>query len=282
MQKVNSRIVVQIVAVLLLLAVSALAETITLRDGSKIKGTITKQTDVNVEVRTSYGTLTVDKSNIASIDFSGGTPSVEPQPVQPQTSGGFGSQDLDRGYRDGKANGYDDGAQKGRVGEANRTKYYTDDFVGLGVCMGKGAGALGLYAYLRPAENVGLEVDAGKRIFIVLNQNTGETELFWPNMFTGKVQFYFSGRQSHTQFGLELGGVLAEDAGPGGEVAGTLRLRVSRSLNFDMNLGLGTFADQRTSTYNYFIRKYGVIPDWYTFNGPSVFVMWGLGLGFSF
>jgi len=266
----------------LLLAGSALAETITLRDGSKIKGTITKQTDVNVEVKTSYGILTIDKSNIASIDYSGGTPSVEPQPVQRQTTGGYGSKELDRGYPDGKAEGYNDGTQKGRAGEAKRTKYYTDDVAGLGVCLGKGAGALGVYGYLRPVDNLGFEVDAGKRIFIVLNQNTGETQIFWPNMATGKVQLYFSGRQSHTQFGLELGGVLAEDAGPGGEVAGILRLRVNRSLNFDMNLGLGAFTDQRTSTYNYFIRKYGVVPDWYTFNGPSVFIMWGLGLGFSF
>jgi hypothetical protein len=173
-------------------------------------------------------------------------------------------------------------AQRYPGGEATPTNYYTDDVAGLGVCIGKGAGALGVYAYLRPVDNVGFEVDAGKRIFLISNQNTGEIDLLWPYMVSGKLQFYFSGRQSHTQFGLELGGVLAEDAGPGGEVAGTLRIRASRSLNLDMNLGLGAFADQKTSTLNYFIKNYGVVPDWYTFSGSPVFAMWGLGLSLSF
>jgi len=262
MQNVSSRTVVQIVAVLLL-STTALAETITLRDGSKINGTITNQTDTSIQVKTSYGTLNIDKSNIAAVDFGGGTPSVEPHPVRQQTSGGYGSVAK-------------------TPGEAKPTKYYTDDVAGLGACLGRGAGALGLYGYLRPIDNVGFELDLGKRIFIVMNGYTGETEIFWPTMVTGKVQFFFSGRQSRTQYGLELGGVLAEDAGPGGEVAGTLRLRVGRNLNFDMNLGLGAFTNQETSTYDYFIRQYGVVPDWYTFSGPPVFIMWGLGLGLSF
>jgi len=161
-------------------------------------------------------------------------------------------------------------------------KFYSDDFGGVGLCLGKGTGALGAYAYLRPVDNLGFEVAVGKRLFIVINQTYGTTEVFWPFMGTGKLQIYFSGRQARTQWGLELGGVMAEDAGPGGEAAGTLRYRLSRNMNFDMNLGIGAFADQEGSTLDYFIRTYGEVPEWYTFSGPPVFLMWGLGLSLSF
>jgi len=120
MQNVISRTIVRTAAVLLVFAALAVAETITLRDGSKINGTITKQTDTNVEVRTSYGTLSIDKTNIVSIDFGGGAPPPSQQPAtvapQPQQTGtGYNSDDFDCGYRDGKAKGYDDGTQKGRA-----------------------------------------------------------------------------------------------------------------------------------------------------------------------
>jgi hypothetical protein len=247
---------------MILMTASAHAETVTLRDGTKISGTITEQAETSIQVKTSYGTLTIDKAKIASIEYGGGvSPAVSP-PVQRQPEVQYPR------------------AQE-KSGEPKR-KYYTDDIAGLGLCLGKGAGALGIYGYLRPVDNVGFELDLGKRVFIVMNGYTGETEVFWPSMVTGKAQFFFSKRQSHTQFGLELGGIIAEDAGPGVEAAGTLRMRVSRSLNFDMNLGLGAFPSQETSTYDYFIRKYGVVPDWYTFSGPPVFIMWGLGLGLSF
>ena len=132
MQNVISRVIVRTAAVLLMLAASALAETITLRDGSKITGTITSQTETKVEVKTSYGTLSIDKSNITSIDFGGGAPSSGQPPAQQpiinnviqqqqqqqeqqQTGSGYSSGDFDSGYRDGKAKGYDDGVQKGRA-----------------------------------------------------------------------------------------------------------------------------------------------------------------------
>lgn len=161
-------------------------------------------------------------------------------------------------------------------------KAYSDDMFGIGLCLAKGAGALGGYAYLRPVDNFGLEITGGKRLFILLNGNTGEAEILWPYMFTGSAQFYFSGRQARTQFGMELGGVIAEDAGPGGEVAGTLRYRMGRNVNLDMNLGLGAFMHQKESTLEYFVKTYGTVPDWYSFSGPPVFLMWGLGLSIAF
>ncbi len=130
MKIIASRTVSRIAAVLLFLTAFAVAETITLRDGSKITGTIIKQNETIVELRTTYGTLTIDKSNITSIDFGGGSsqpaqPSImniiqqqqqqqqqQPQLQQPSVvSGG----DYDQGYSVGKAAGYDDGFKKGRA-----------------------------------------------------------------------------------------------------------------------------------------------------------------------
>jgi len=131
MQTIASMTVSRIAAALLFLAAYAVAETITLRDGSKITGTITKQTETIVELRTTYGTLTIDKSNITSIDFGGGSsqPAQQPsimniiqqqqqqqqqQPQQQQPSV-VSVGDYDRGYSVGKAAGYDDGLKKGKA-----------------------------------------------------------------------------------------------------------------------------------------------------------------------
>jgi hypothetical protein len=123
MRNDTSKVIVRTTIVLLMLASSVLAETITLRDGSKITGTITSQTDTKVELKTSYGTLSIDKSNIATIDYGGSTPAPSQQPAQQpavvspqqQQAGGDDSRiDFDSGFRDGKAKGYDDGYQKGR------------------------------------------------------------------------------------------------------------------------------------------------------------------------
>ena len=131
MKIIASRTVSRIAAAILFLTAYAIAETITLRDGSKITGTITKQTETIVELKTTYGTLTIDKSNITSIDFGGGSsqpaqqPSItniiqqqqqqqqqQPQLQQPSVvSGG----DYDQGYSVGKSAGYDDGVKKGRA-----------------------------------------------------------------------------------------------------------------------------------------------------------------------
>ncbi|MEO0079536.1 MAG: hypothetical protein ABIK44_02515 [candidate division WOR-3 bacterium] len=117
------------IAILVLAAyLPASAEVITLRDGTKIVGTITDQTETKLTVRTSYGTLTIEKANVLSIDYSAGgaQPSQQPaqqiiiqqqqqqqQEEQQQQVGVPSSDEFYRGYRDGKAKGYEDGYQKG-------------------------------------------------------------------------------------------------------------------------------------------------------------------------
>jgi len=132
MKIITTRTASRIAVVVLLLTAFAFAETITLRDGSKITGTITRQTETVVELKTTYGTLTIDKSNITSIDFGGGSsqPAQQPsimniiqqqqqqqqqQPPQLQQPSVASGGDYDQGYSVGKAAGYDDGVKKGRA-----------------------------------------------------------------------------------------------------------------------------------------------------------------------
>jgi hypothetical protein len=117
MPNVNSSRFFRAAMMVLVLATIALAETITLKDGSKISGTITKQTDTEVQVKTSYGDLTIDKASIVSIDFGGATtPSQQAPSTAPQLqTADNASGDFDPGYQDGKAKGYDDGLQKGKA-----------------------------------------------------------------------------------------------------------------------------------------------------------------------
>lgn len=101
-------------ALLLLGAVVvASAETITLHDGSKITGTITNQTETKVTVKTSYGILNIDKSNIESIDYGGAGSPAQQQPAVQQ--GEREQIEFSRGLQDGKEKGYKDGYEKGRA-----------------------------------------------------------------------------------------------------------------------------------------------------------------------
>ncbi len=122
---------VKIVALILLATfITGTAEIITLRDGSKITGTITSQTDTEVVVKTSYGTLRIDKGNILNIDFGAGTSQPSQQPTRPeaqiiiqqqqqqqqqeQQQRGEQLGQYDRGFQDGRTKGYQDGYQKGK------------------------------------------------------------------------------------------------------------------------------------------------------------------------
>lgn len=102
-----------IIIVVLLSFVWASAETITLRDGSKLTGTITKQTETQLELKTSYGTLTIEKSNVVSVDY--GSQAIQPQsqPQQTETQPSISQGDYSAGYNSGKSKGYDDGYSKG-------------------------------------------------------------------------------------------------------------------------------------------------------------------------
>jgi len=90
----------------------AAAEVVTLKDGTKVSGTITEQTSSEITVKTLYGTLKIDKSSIASIDY-GGAP--EPAPtLQPQTEVPSPGE-YNRGYSDGEDKGYDEGLRKAQA-----------------------------------------------------------------------------------------------------------------------------------------------------------------------
>lgn len=101
------------VAVLLVVVlIAAQAETITLRDGSKIKGTVVKQSEKELEVKTPYGTLAIDKSSVLSIDFDGASnteqqPAIE-QPREPDR-GAQTYYEYTRGRNDGRQRGHTDG-----------------------------------------------------------------------------------------------------------------------------------------------------------------------------
>jgi hypothetical protein len=104
------------VLVLMTLAfVCGYAETVTLRDGSKLNGTITKQSESTLEIRTPYGILTIDKSNIVSIDFGVGPSETGHQPTarEPEKSSTASYFEYTRGQTDGRLKGYNDGYAKG-------------------------------------------------------------------------------------------------------------------------------------------------------------------------
>ena len=103
-----------VILCLLYAAVATHAETLLLRDGSKITGAITSQTETSVIIKTSYGTLTIDKANIANIDYGTGGTLQQQQPQQQQQDSPSGV-DYSRGRADGEQKGYEDGKQKGRA-----------------------------------------------------------------------------------------------------------------------------------------------------------------------
>jgi len=113
MQHNRYAIAVRSVVIVLLGAFAiAAAEVVTLKDGTKVSGTITEQTSSEITVKTLYGTLKIDKSSIASIDY-GGTP--EPAPtLRPQTEVPSPGE-YNRGYSDGEDKGYDEGLRKAQA-----------------------------------------------------------------------------------------------------------------------------------------------------------------------
>lgn len=120
----TNRTFARVVTALVLAAFSPVAaETVVLMDGSRVTGTITEQNETQVVVKTSYGVLTIDKANVASIEFATPTqpqvqqPQVQqPQVQQPQVQQQEAENALqyDRGYYDGKDKGYDDGMHKAK------------------------------------------------------------------------------------------------------------------------------------------------------------------------
>jgi hypothetical protein len=112
--------------ILCLLCVAALtrAETVLLKNGSEIVGAITSQTDTTVTVRTSYGSVTIDRLEIASIQFSTGgvqqpQPPGQPQLQQlpqppPQQQFSQSQAEYAQGQADGERKGYEDGMREGR------------------------------------------------------------------------------------------------------------------------------------------------------------------------
>lgn len=108
LRTLNAHPIIKYVTLLTLITFLPVAgETINLKDGSKITGTITEQTATQLVVKTLYGTLTIDKANIEYIDF--GAPKKEqPQKIQsaPAQTGQY-----DRGYREGHVRGYQEGLE---------------------------------------------------------------------------------------------------------------------------------------------------------------------------
>lgn len=165
-------------------------------------------------------------------------------------------------------------AQPSSVPEVKR---FSEGFVGLGACIGKGAGLIGLYGYARPLSFLALEVAAGKRLFLF--QPTGE--VFLPYMVAAKLQVYFSPRQRQSQFGIEAGWLKAEDAGTGAELSGILQYRLTRNVNVDGNFGFGFFSDVEGASREYVTEKTGYTGNYELFTTP-IFLMWGVGLALTF
>jgi hypothetical protein len=160
---------------------------------------------------------------------------------------------------------------------------------GMGVCIGKGAGLLGLYGYVRPADHFALEAAIGKRILLFVisdGSTTSDLEVYWPLAGALKAQYFFSGRERRFQPGIEIGAMGAEDMGLGGEVSGVMRLRLGSSLSLDANLGVGFFPDSKNKNIDYLMRVRGRTRTYYENNTeiltPPVMLMWGVGISYIF
>src|SRR4030042_3404366 len=76
---------------------------------------------------------------------------------------------------------------------------------GVGACIARGAGLIGIYTYFRPVDVFALDVALGLRILVF--SGSSETEVFWPLLGSLKGQFYLNKRSARFPSGIELGGV---------------------------------------------------------------------------
>ena len=163
----------------------------------------------------------------------------------------------------------------------NLDNKYSDENVGLGICVGMGSGLFGVYGYARPLDFIAFEAGVGYRLFLVAASDGSSLNIYTPYMFNGKLQFYFTKKQTQLQYGFELDGVDAEDAGKGAAIAGIFQYRLNHNINIDFNLGLGDFFNYKNNVQAYLINK-GYDPNSIKITYVNVFLMWGGGVSFSF
>lgn len=90
------RIVPGLVAVLLLGSVSAMAEEISLKDGTKIIGHMTAVTPEKIEVETSYGKMQLKRSDVLAINFpENGASTNAGQPTSTPSASATGTPKVD-------------------------------------------------------------------------------------------------------------------------------------------------------------------------------------------
>jgi hypothetical protein len=158
--------------------------------------------------------------------------------------------------------------------------------IGLGLTLGRGAGLGAAYAWLRPTEVLGIELDYGVQPFVITGG--AEPDTFWPKMVSAKLQIYGDHRRASTQFGVEAAADWAEHAGWSAHGAAIMQFRLGSHFDIDTNLGLGYLLDPNPKkvALTYALKNgLGYVPNESDMNlgfiGPLPLVLIG-GIGLSF
>lgn len=167
---------------------------------------------------------------------------------------------------------------KNYIERDKKIKNISNELFGIGPCVGKGAGLFGGYLYFRLLNKFYFELNGGVRYLHISLPNSSLS--FWPYMFTGKFQLYFSEYHNQQQHGLEFGVIYAEDMGIGNEIAYIFKYRLSNHLFFSINIGIGFFHNNKKSLYH-FLNNKGYKNIYITSYPSNVFYLWGLGINIS-
>jgi hypothetical protein len=157
--------------------------------------------------------------------------------------------------------------------------------VGVGACLGQGAGLAGVYVKFNPIDHLGFEADLGKRMFLLMYGD--DVEVYWPTAAAFKARYYFFERTHRINAGIEGGLLYTEDQGSGGEASGLFTFRINRHLHLDASLGIGVMPNSKESEIDYLTSQTGHSHAYYenntTFSWESpVMFFWGLGIAFMF
>lgn len=95
------------------------AEIVVLDDGTSVAGTVVGMTEAQVDIRTDYGTMSIDKTRISVIRFGADGPTAEEQAARAkkeaeEQQAAAAKRMREDGERDGRAEGYDKGFADGK------------------------------------------------------------------------------------------------------------------------------------------------------------------------